>query len=78
MLERDEKESGEVEVRPEEKANGIGERVQRSGLFPELGTGITTREVKVPESSASQAVATTNAGVFSGCSLMPARSGGLE
>ena len=53
MLERDEKESGEVEVRPEEKANGIGERVQRSGLFPELGTGITTREVKVPEASAS-------------------------
>jgi transposase InsO family protein len=50
MLERDEKESAGVEVRPEEKAveSGGAERTRGPRLFSELGTGITERELEPP------------------------------
>jgi len=51
MLERDEKESAEVEVRPEETTDesaGAG-GAEGPRLFSELGMGITTREVVVRE-----------------------------
>src|SRR5438876_4193109 len=53
MLERNDRESEGVEVRPEEKASetGVGEVATGPRLFSELGTGITTREVVIPTGS---------------------------
>ncbi len=50
MLEQDDRESEEIEVRPEEKVSeiGVGESPEGPKLFSELGTGITTREVVIP------------------------------
>src|SRR5262245_25740975 len=50
MLERDEKESAGVEVRPEEEGHesGRGERPRAPQLFSELGTGITERAIEGP------------------------------
>jgi len=59
MLERDERESAEAEVRPEETAGeaNAAETPGHGGLFPELGTGITSRElVKVEPSDHSEEV----------------------
>ena len=49
MWERDDRESGEVEVRPDEVEVPVEEPVRRRvpGLFSEMGTGITTQELVV-------------------------------
>lgn len=49
-MDQDDRESEEVEVRPEEKAPEAGGDEAHTGprLFSELGTGITTREVVIP------------------------------
>jgi transposase InsO family protein len=56
MWERDDRESAETEVRPEDQgtAGGSEEAAVRPRLFGELGTGITTREVVVPASSEAE------------------------
>jgi transposase InsO family protein len=56
MWEPDDRESAEVEVRPEETAAETGGAELPAGprLFGELGTGITTREVVVPASSEAE------------------------
>src|SRR3989442_12867055 len=53
MLEQDERESGGVEVRPDEEPSGTGLGEAKTGprLFSELGTGITAREVAIPTGS---------------------------
>ncbi|HMH52283.1 MAG TPA: IS481 family transposase [Candidatus Acidoferrum sp.] len=50
MWDQDERESEDVEVRPEEKPSEPGgdEPRKEPRLFSELGTGITTREVVIP------------------------------
>src|SRR6266545_1059973 len=50
MLERDDREPEEAEVRPEAERpeGGVVEAPAVGRLFSELGTGITTREVVVP------------------------------
>ena len=65
MLERDDRESAEVEVRPEDQGTPSGgeEAPVRPRLFTELGTGITTREVVVPASSEAEESAEEEAAV---------------
>jgi hypothetical protein len=55
MWERDDRESAEAEVRPEDQgmAGGSEEAAVRPRLFGELGTGITTRDLEPPEASAA-------------------------
>ena len=50
MLDRNDRESDELDVRPEEPTSetGVEEDRQAPQLFGELGTGITTREVVMP------------------------------